>query len=85
MIICEFCAHVREGGKCALGLNIPKAMSCREFAPSLDKFCSNPSDFVSPRQIVQMATHFGMKRTELKKVEIMAAKEDSLRVSIPVV
>lgn len=76
---------MRQDGKCALGLNIPKAMSCREFAPSLEKFCSNPSDFVSPRQIVQMATHFGMKRTELKKVEIMATKEDGLRLSVPVI
>jgi NACalpha-BTF3-like transcription factor len=59
-------------------------MSCREFAPGLDKFCSDPKDFVNPRQIVQMATHFGMKRTELKKVELMAVREESTRLSVAV-
>jgi hypothetical protein len=48
-------------------------MSCREFGPTLDKFCSNPNDFVDPRQLLQMAAYFGMKGPELKKVQAMAA------------
>jgi len=54
-------------------------MSCREFGPSIASFCSNPDDFVSPRQIVEMATFFGIKRTELKKVKLMAAQEETSR------
>jgi hypothetical protein len=54
-------------------------MGCREFGPGLEKFCSNPKDFVSPGQIVQMAAYFGLKGTELKKVSRMAALEDSAR------
>jgi hypothetical protein len=80
MIVCEFCSHAKQDGKCGLGLNTPKGMSCREFGPSLERFCSNPNDFVSPRQIIQMAMYFGMKRTELKKVKLMAAREESTRL-----
>ena len=80
MIVCEFCFHYKRDGKCGLGLNIPKGMSCREFGPGIEKFCSNPKDFVSPSQIVQMATFFGFQRTELKKVKLMAARAESARV-----
>lgn len=66
--------------KCGLGLNLPKAMGCREFVPSIEKFCSDPNDYVSPAQIVQMATFFGIKGTELKKVRLMAAREESTRL-----
>lgn len=52
-------------------------MSCREFKPALEKFCSNPKDFVGHTQIVQMATFFGMKGRELKKVNLMAARAES--------
>jgi len=55
-------------------------MSCREFSASLAGFCSNPNDFVSPRQIIEMATFFGIKRTELKKVKLMVAAEESNRL-----
>jgi hypothetical protein len=58
-------------------------MSCREFGPGIERFCSNPSDFVDPRQIIQMATYFGIKGTELKKVKRMAASEESSRSQIP--
>jgi hypothetical protein len=51
-------------------------MSCREFGPSLEKFCSDPKDVVSPRQIIQTATFFGIKSMELKKVKLMAAREE---------
>jgi hypothetical protein len=54
-------------------------MSCREFEPALEKFCSDPKDFVNHAQIVQMATFFGMRGSELKKVNLMAAREESSR------
>ncbi|HKG20762.1 MAG TPA: hypothetical protein VKC34_02595 [Blastocatellia bacterium] len=49
-------------------------MTCREFAPGVEKFCSNPSDFVSADQIVQMAVYFGIKGIELKKVKLAAER-----------
>ena len=81
MIVCEFCSHYRQDGKCMLGLNIPKAMSCREFGPSIEKFCSNPNDFVSPSQITQMATYFGFKKGELKKIRLMAETAETSRIA----
>jgi hypothetical protein len=54
-------------------------MGCREFDPSLEKFCSQPKDFVSHAQIVQMATFFGMKGSELRKVNLMASREERAR------
>lgn len=76
MIVCEFCMMREPDGACRLGLKIPKKMSCREFAPTLNSFCSEPSDFVDPQQITQMATYFGFKGVELKKVKVMAAQEE---------
>jgi hypothetical protein len=64
-----------------LGLNIPKGMSCREFSPGIEKFCSNPSDFVSPSQIIQMATFFGFKKAELKKIRLMAEAAQTSRAA----
>ena len=84
MIVCEFCLQYGPGGKCGLGLSIAKGMSCREFGPGIEKFCSDPKDFVSPGQIIQMATYFGMKGTELKKVKLMATREESFRAQPPV-
>ena len=78
MTVCEFCRHFREQ-ECHLGLDIPKTMSCREFAPSIQQFCADPKDFVDRAQIVQMARFFGFQRTELKKISLMAADEESLR------
>jgi hypothetical protein len=57
-------------------------MSCREFDPSLENFCSEPKDFVSHAQIVQMATYFGMKGSELRKVTLMASREENARSSL---
>lgn len=54
-------------------------MTCREFGPTLDKFCSDAKDFVDPKQLVQMATYFGIKGPELKKVKLMAAREQTSR------
>ena len=74
MTICEFCLlHSRESG-CRLGLNIPKTMKCREFDPGMDRFCAEPADFVNPDQIIEMAKFFGLEKTELKKVRIIAQR-----------
>jgi hypothetical protein len=54
-------------------------MACREFDPSLEGFCSDPKDYVSPAQIAQMATFFGLKGRELKRVNLMIAREESAR------
>ena len=79
MIVCEFCSQYQQDGQCRLGLHLPKGMGCREFSPSIERFCSNPKDFVNASQIIQMATFFGMKGTELKKIKLMAAREESTR------
>jgi hypothetical protein len=55
-------------------------MTCREYGPTLENFCSDPKDFVNPKQIVQMATFFGIKGPELKKIKLMAAREESARL-----
>lgn len=78
MTVCEFCDHFQKQ-ECHLGLNIPKAMSCREFAPSMQQFCANPKDFVNAVQIIQMARFFGFQRNELKKISLMAAGEERSR------
>jgi hypothetical protein len=77
MIVCEFCLHHTELGACRVGLDIPKGLSCREFAPGIEKFCADPKDFVNQSQIIQMATYFGFQRTELKKIRRMAAGEEN--------
>jgi hypothetical protein len=80
MIICELCSHYDPSGECRLGLRKPKGMSCQDFRPTMEKFCSDPKDFVDERQIIGMATFFGMKGTELKKVKLMASREESARL-----
>lgn len=80
MIICEVCSHSGLSGECRLGLRLPKGMTCKDFGPTLEKFCADPKDFVSGRQIIEMATFFGMKGTELKKVKLMASREESARL-----
>ncbi len=76
MTVCEFCSHFTKERTCRLGLNLPKAMSCREFRPGIEKFCAERKDFVNQNQIVQMATFFGFQRVELKKIKVMAALEE---------
>ena len=83
MIICEFCLQYQQDGKCGAGLSIRKKMSCRIFDPGLEKFCSKPSDFKSSSQIIQMATFFGIRRGELKKVEVMVKREEKRRLETP--
>jgi len=75
MIVCEFCLHYSPADTCKIDLKIPKGMSCREFSPVLEKFCADPKDFVSPKQIIEMATYFGLQKTELKKVMTMAERK----------
>ena len=58
---------------------LPKKMSCREFRPGIDQFCSDPKDFVNANQIVEMAKFFGFEKLELKKIKLMATKEESAR------
>lgn len=80
MIVCEFCSKYRQDGSCGLGLNIAKGMRCHEFEPGMEMFCADSKDFVSPRQIAEMATFFGIKGPELKKVRLMAARAESARL-----
>jgi hypothetical protein len=79
MIICEFCSQYRPSGECAFGLNLAKGMGCREFDPRIENFCSDPNDFVSGSQIIQMANFFGIKGAELKKVKLIATREEARR------
>ena len=84
MIICEFCLQFQNDGRCGFGLRIPKRMSCREFDPGIEKFCSNPSDFKGAGQIIQMATFFDIKGIELKKIKMIAAREEQSRLEAPI-
>ena len=84
MTLCEFCIQFQSDGRCRLGLKLPKQMGCREFDPGIEKFCSNPGDFVNSGQIIQMATYFGIKGMELKKVKQMAAQEERMNSKPPV-
>ena len=77
MAICEFCSQFTDQGKCYLGLNLPKSMSCSMFEPGIEEFCSKPGEFANAGQIIQMATYFGIKGRELKKVRAMAAIEET--------
>jgi len=83
MRICEFCFHFNQDGSCELGLKLPNGLSCREFGPTLEKFCADAKDFVNQKQIVEMATFFGIKGSELKKVKLMATQAESSRVHPP--
>jgi hypothetical protein len=71
VIICDFCLLRSQEGACRIGLNIPKTMKCREFAPGIERFCAKPADFVSLNQITDMARFFGLEKTELKKVKTL--------------
>ena len=80
MIVCELCSHREPSGDCRLGLKIPKGMSCAQFGPGIERFCSDPKDFENSRQIVKMAIFFGIKGMELKKVKLMAASHENARL-----
>jgi hypothetical protein len=55
-------------------------MGCREFDPGIEKFCADPTDFKGAGQIIQMATFFGIKGMELKKIKVIAAREEQARI-----
>ena len=79
MMICEFCRQYQANRQCAVGLAMPKAMSCREFDPGIEKFCANPADFTGAGQLIQMSVFFGIKGVELKKIKQLAAHEEQAR------
>ncbi|HZS44455.1 MAG TPA: hypothetical protein VFC63_05090 [Blastocatellia bacterium] len=81
MIICDLCLQLEASGRCGLGLRLPKTMRCHDFQPGIEKFCAKPSDFAGQAQITQMATYFGVKGQELKKIMLIASKEDALRAN----
>jgi hypothetical protein len=54
-------------------------MTCREFCPEMEQFCSDLGDFVDTSQIIEMATFFGFQKTELKKITLMATQEERAR------
>ena len=71
--LCEFCSERDAGGSCRLERPTPRAMGCRDFAPEMANFFANPLDFTGLAQVVQMATFFGLRGSEMKKVRAMAA------------
>ena len=73
-MICDFCVRYTPDGKCGFGLSVPQVMRCREFDPGIEQFCADPKDFVSARQIGEMASYFGIKGTELKKVNLLITR-----------
>ncbi|MGH9761519.1 MAG: hypothetical protein ACREDR_22185 [Blastocatellia bacterium] len=79
MSICELCRQF-EDAKCNFGLRLPQRMSCRHFEPGIEKFCANPTDFVSAGQILQMASYFGLKGAEMKKIKQMATTAEENRL-----
>lgn len=79
--LCEFCSERSADSSCRRGLSAPRAMSCREFAPGIDEFFANTADFTGPAQVLQMATFFGLRGTEMKKVRVMAASEETRRIA----
>ena len=40
----------------------------------MERFCAKPTDFVSPNQIIEMARFFGLAKSELKKVRVIAER-----------
>lgn len=80
MTVCDLCVFLQSNGECSAGLKLAKGMSCREFGPGIERFCSNPNDFENSKQVMQMASFFGLKGTELKKVKLMAAVQDTIRL-----
>lgn len=40
----------------------------------MQKFFAKPSDFVSVEQVLEMAKYFGLEKTELKKIRMIAER-----------
>ena len=77
--LCGFCNERAGDGTCRLGRPAPRGMGCRDFAPAMAEFFANPGDFTGVSQVVQMATFFGLRGSELKKVKLMASTAEHLR------
>ena len=77
--LCEFCTERASDATCRLGRPAPRGMGCRDFAPEMAEFFTNPSDFIGVHQVVQMATFFGLRGTEMKKVKLMATRAEQKR------
>jgi hypothetical protein len=46
-------------------------MKCADFTPGIERFCSTPTDYTGREQLKQMASFFGIKGKELKRVLAM--------------
>lgn len=72
MTICEFCVLQQADKSCLRGLTIPKKMRCLDFAPGIERFCQDPTDYKGGEQLHQMASYFGLRGKELKRVHELA-------------
>ena len=77
--LCDFCSEYAKDGTCRLGRPTPRALACQDFAPEMPNFFANPADFTGAAQVVQMATYFGLRGREMKKVKLMAARAEERR------
>ncbi len=68
MTLCEFCALQQADGVCSKGHTTPKKMRCVDFTPGIERFCSTPGDYTGQEQLRQMASFFGIRGKELKRV-----------------
>jgi hypothetical protein len=68
MTLCEFCVLQQADGVCSRGHTTPKNMKCVDFTPGIERFCSTPADYTGREQLKQMASFFGIKGKELKRV-----------------
>jgi hypothetical protein len=82
--LCEFCSEYDSDGTCRLGRLAPRGFGCRDYAPEMASFFSNPLDFTGVAQVIQMATFFGFRGSEMKKVKFMAVRAADLRAAAAV-
>jgi hypothetical protein len=47
-------------------------MRCLDFAPGIERFCQDPTDYKGGEQLHQMASYFGLRGKELKRVHELA-------------
>lgn len=69
MILCELCTLQTTEKNCSRGHNTPTKMRCVDFTPGLERFFANAADYTGKAQITQMASYFGLKGKELKRVQ----------------
>jgi hypothetical protein len=68
MVLCELCVLQQADKQCSKGNTIPKKMRCTDFTPGIERFCATPGDYTGQKQLGQMASFFGLKGKELKRV-----------------